>query len=147
MFDSRFKKPMTLLPANSASLRLQALLSTPARLMAAGAAAALLLMGAPAHSADSTQAAPAAVTTVVLPASEAPAPAASVSAAAAPRYSAGNLAMAFGYMDANHDGKISREEAAGFSGVARHFDQADTNHDGFLSREEFDHAMNYVKPH
>ena len=49
-------------------------------------------------------------------------------------------------MDANHDGKISREEAAGFRGVARHFDQADTNHDGFLSRDEFDAAMNYVKP-
>ncbi len=128
--------------ANSASWRLQALLSTPARRVAAGAAAALLLIGAPAHSADSAQAAPA----PVAPASEAPAPTASVRTAA-PRYSAGNLAMAFGYMDANHDGKISREEAAGFSGVARHFDQADTNHDGFLSREEFDYAMNYVKPH
>lgn len=67
--------------------------------------------------------------------------------ASAPRYSASNLALAFSYMDTNHDGKISREEAAGFSGVARHFDQADTNHDGFLSREEFDYAMNYVKPH
>ena len=49
-------------------------------------------------------------------------------------------------MDANPDGKLSREEAAGFRGVARHFDQADTNHDGFLSRKEFDAAMNYVKP-
>jgi len=146
MFDSRFKKPMTLSPANPASLRLQALLSTPTRLMATGATVALLLVAAPAHSADSAQAAPAPVSTVVVPASEAPAPAASVPAAA-PRYSASNLALAFGYMDANHDGKISREEAAGFSGVARHFDQADTNHDGFLSREEFDYAMNYVKPH
>ena len=137
---------MTLLPANSASLRLQALLSTPTRLMAAAATAALLLVAAPVHSADSAQTVPAPVTTAVLPASEAPAPAASVPAAA-PRYSASNLAMAFSYMDTNHDGKISREEAAGFSGVARHFDQADTNHDGFLSREEFDYAMNYVKPH
>ena len=48
-------------------------------------------------------------------------------------------------MDANHDGKISREEASGFSGVAKHFDEADTNHDHFLSRKEFDTAMNYVK--
>lgn len=133
---------MTFLSAKPAFFRLQALLSTPVRLVAAGAAAALLLVGAPVHSADSAQAAPA----PVAPAPEAPAPAASVRAAA-PRYSAGNLAMAFGYMDANHDGKISREEAAGFSGVARHFDQADTSHDGFLSREEFDYAMNYVKPH
>ena len=78
----------------------------------------------------------------------APEPAASASQtpATAPRYTASNLERAFKFMDANHDGKISREEAAGFRGVARHFDQADTNHDGFLSRKEFDAAMNYVKP-
>ncbi len=52
---------------------------------------------------------------------------------------------AFNFMDSNHDGKVSREEASGFSGVAKHFDQADTDHDNFLSREEFDKAMNYVK--
>lgn len=49
-------------------------------------------------------------------------------------------------MDANRDSKISRKEAAGFRGVARHFDQADADKDGFLSRGEFDAAMNYVKP-
>lgn len=63
----------------------------------------------------------------------------------APRYSASQLKQAFNYMDANHDGKISREEAAGFRGVAKNFDRADTNHDNFLSRDEFDAAMNYVK--
>lgn len=63
----------------------------------------------------------------------------------APRYAAGDLEQAFKFMDANRDGKISREEAAGFRGVAKYFDQADTNHDGFLSPEEFDKAMNYVK--
>ena len=65
--------------------------------------------------------------------------------AAAPRYAASDLERAFNFMDANHDGKISREEASGFSGVAKHFDEADTNHDHFLSRKEFDTAMNYVK--
>ncbi len=49
-------------------------------------------------------------------------------------------------MDSNHDGKVSREEASGFRGVAKHFDEADTNHDNALSRGEFDKAMNYVKP-
>jgi len=81
-----------------------------------------------------------------------PAPAASSGAdpsqtpASAPRYSASELERAFSFMDSNRDGKVSREEASGFRGVAKNFDRADTNHDGFLSREEFDTAMNYVKP-
>lgn len=74
-----------------------------------------------------------------------PATSASVSAEP-PRYSASNLALAFSYMDANRDGKVSRDEAAGFRGVAKNFDRADTDHDNALSREEFDRAMNYVKP-
>lgn len=68
------------------------------------------------------------------------------SSASAPRYSANELEQAFSFMDSNHDGKVSREEASGFRGVAKHFDEADTNHDNTLSREEFDKAMNYVKP-
>ena len=75
-----------------------------------------------------------------------PAPAAAEIPAPAPRYAASDLERAFNFMDSNHDGKVSREEAAGFRGVAKHFDQADTNRDGFLSRDEFDTAMNYVKP-
>ena len=77
-----------------------------------------------------------------------PADAASVAKASAPasRYAASDLERAFDFMDDNHDGKVSREEASGFRGVAKHFDQADTDRDGFLSREEFDTAMNYVKP-
>lgn len=68
------------------------------------------------------------------------------SAVAPPRYAAADLKRAFNFMDDNHDGKISREEASRFRGVAKNFDRADTNHDGFLSREEFGKAMNYVKP-
>ena len=68
------------------------------------------------------------------------------SAAASPRYAAADLKRAFNFMDGNHDGKVSREEASRFRGVAKNFDRADTNHDGFLSREEFGKAMNYVKP-
>ena len=64
----------------------------------------------------------------------------------APRYSASQLEQAFSFMDRNRDGKVSREEASGFRGVAKNFDRADTNHDNALSREEFDRAMNYVKP-
>ena len=80
---------------------------------------------------------------------DAPAAATADAAAAemsAPRYSASDLERAFGFMDGNRDGKVSREEASGFRGVAKNFDRADTNQDGFLSREEFDAAMNYVKP-
>ncbi|MDB5867753.1 MAG: putative signal transduction protein with EFhand domain [Polaromonas sp.] len=78
-----------------------------------------------------------------------PAPAASSAASSAdtpaPRYAAADLERAFGFMDSNRDGKVSREEASGFRGVAKNFDRADTNQDGFLSREEFGAAMNYVK--
>lgn len=56
------------------------------------------------------------------------------------------MGLAFKFMDANKDGKISREEAAGFRSVARHFDEADTNKDNALSREEFENALNGVKP-
>ena len=61
------------------------------------------------------------------------------------RYAASDLERAFGFMDGNRDGQVSRQEASGFRGVAKNFDRADTNQDGFLSREEFDTAMNYVK--
>ena len=66
-------------------------------------------------------------------------------ALAVPKYSAGQIKMIFNYLDRNHDGVISREEAAGFKGVARNFDRADTNHDSVLSFEEFEFAMNRAK--
>jgi hypothetical protein len=61
-------------------------------------------------------------------------------------YAAKDVARAFAFMDANKDGKISREEAAGFRGVARHFDAADSNRDSLLSRAEFESALNKKKP-
>ena len=73
----------------------------------------------------------------------APAPA---TAAPGPAYTASNIGLAFTYIDANKDGKLSREEAAGFRGVAKYFDEADRNKDGFLSRDEFENAMNRSKP-
>jgi hypothetical protein len=42
-------------------------------------------------------------------------------------------------MDANKDGRISREEARG--PLQQNFDRLDTNHDGFLDRAELRHAL------
>jgi Ca2+-binding EF-hand superfamily protein len=39
-------------------------------------------------------------------------------------------------MDANGDGKISREEAARFPRLAQHFDEIDANKDGFITQDE-----------
>lgn len=103
------------------------------KLLGVSAAAALLALGAQAQGTDS-------------PAAAVSGAAAAEVAAPAPRYTASDLERAFGFMDGNRDGKVSRQEASGFRGVAKNFDRADTNHDGFLSREEFDTAMNYVKP-
>ena len=60
----------------------------------------------------------------------------------APKYSPRDIERAFGFMDVNQDGKISREEASGFRNVARHFDAADTNKDNALSLQEFSDALN-----
>lgn len=99
------------------------------------AAAALLALSAQAQTAE-----PAAAPAATVPQTAAPAP------TSAPKYAAKDIERAFGYIDANKDNQISREEAAGFRGVARHFDEADTNKDGMLSREEFENALNASKP-
>lgn len=70
-------------------------------------------------------------------ASSAPSP-----AKAAPRYSAKDIERAFGFIDANKDSRISREEASGFRNVAKYFDAADINKDGALSLDEFASALN-----
>jgi hypothetical protein len=85
-------------------------------------------------------AAPAASSADNAPASASPAPAAPTNAA--PRYSTRDVERAFGFIDANKDGKISREEASGFRNVAKYFDAADVNKDGALSLEEFSSALN-----
>ncbi len=59
-----------------------------------------------------------------------------------PRYGAKDIERAFGFIDANKDNAISREEASGFRNVAKHFDAADINKDGALSVEEFGDALN-----
>ena len=107
-------------------------------LFAVSTAAWLFALSAQAQATDSPAAAASNSAGVV----QAPAP----PSASVPRYTASDLRQAFNFMDANRDNKISRQEAAGFRGVARHFDQADADKDGFLSRSEFDAAMNYVKP-
>lgn len=103
------------------------------------AAAALLALNAQAQTAE--PAAPAATAPLTPPAQSN-----TEASAAAPKYAAKDIERAFGYIDANKDNRITREEAAGFRGVAKHFDEADTNKDGMLSREEFENALNRGKP-
>lgn len=47
------------------------------------------------------------------------------------------LNQRFGDADANHDGKLTREEAnAGMPRVAQHFDQIDTDHKGYITKDQ-----------
>ncbi len=45
--------------------------------------------------------------------------------------------IAFGTLDTNHDGKISRSEARADPELSAQFDMLDLNHDGYLSPQEF----------
>jgi hypothetical protein len=81
----------------------------------------------------------------VSPATQEAVSAPALATTARPRYSSGDMDMAFGFMDSNKDGKVSREEAAAFRNVAKHFDAADTNKDQKLSREEFESALSRPK--
>jgi len=103
--------------------------------LALGLAATLHGAGANAQTAQTAQIAPTAQTAPAAAQTPAAAP------AAEPKYTVAQIAQAFGLIDANKDGKLSREEAAGFRGVARHFDEADVNKDGVLSRKEFENAL------
>lgn len=57
-------------------------------------------------------------------------------ASALARGTHGRLRRLFERLDRNHDGKISREEAAAAPFILRRFDAIDANKDGFLSYEE-----------
>jgi hypothetical protein len=56
---------------------------------------------------------------------------------AAPADSAMTAAAAFKRVDANQDGKLSKEEAARLPAIADKFDSLDKDKDGALSAEEF----------
>ncbi|MDI1236929.1 MAG: EF-hand domain-containing protein [Polaromonas sp.] len=128
---------MTLTSASQGTWR------TPARaLFALASATALLTPLAHAQPAATAPAVPPSVQAQAAPASSV---VSTASAAVQPRYSAADIERAFSFMDTNKDGKISREEASGFRGVARHFDEADTNKDSTLSHQEFESALNQAK--
>ncbi len=114
------------------------------------AACAAILIGACAARAQTVPGAKPTLSTSPVPAAtasdaaEAPVAASSAPspAKAAPRYSAKDIERAFGFIDANKDSKISREEASGFRNVAKYYDAADINKDGALSLDEFASALN-----
>lgn len=149
MSDYPFKHPMTFTAATQRSQQASSRVKAPSlyvcgMTLTLTAATALFALRAQAQTADPVAPAPA---QAAAPQTQPVQPAKAASAATTtPRYTAQELERAFNFIDANKDGKISREEAAGFRGVAKHFDEADTNKDGFLSREEFENALNGVKP-
>jgi len=68
----------------------------------------------------------------------APTTTAQADAQTAARQDAATVKAAFERADANHDGKLSREEAAALPAVAEKFAQLDKDKDGFLSADEFE---------
>lgn len=132
MTDFQIRKPMTLTVAQSPPSRL----TRPYRALAGMLLAlTVFVLAMNAHAQPQAESpAQAQVAAPVVPV-----------VAAEPKYAAKDVERAFGFIDANRDGKISREEAAGFRGVAKHFDEADLNKDGFLSRDEFTNALNGEK--
>lgn len=139
MSNSTLKKQMPLTSAKQISSRFDVSHRYMwATMLTLTAAAALLAIGAQARATEAAE--PAQVTS---PAQAAQAAAPVVVAAA--KYAATDIERAFGFLDANKDSKISRDEAAGFRGVAKYFDKADSNKDHALSREEFENALNGKK--
>ncbi|NJR72208.1 MAG: hypothetical protein HC782_03925 [Gammaproteobacteria bacterium] len=50
--------------------------------------------------------------------------------------SSGEMKAKLEKIDVNSDGKVSRDEAAKYKGVAKHFDNVDANNDGYLTKDE-----------
>lgn len=48
---------------------------------------------------------------------------------------------AFRKTDADHDGRLTRQEASIWSGLSRQFDVVDRDRDGWISRDEFNDAL------
>jgi len=65
--------------------------------------------------------------------------------AAADRILEERVREAFNRLDANQDGKISKEEARGL--IREHFDQIDSNKDGFISFDELTKAAKERREH
>lgn len=57
------------------------------------------------------------------------------------QWTVAQLADAFRKTDADGNGRISRQEAAMWPGLARNFDRLDANKDGELSKAEFDDGL------
>jgi Ca2+-binding EF-hand superfamily protein len=51
--------------------------------------------------------------------------------------------QAFARLDSDHDGRISRAEAAKGPKMARTFDKVDADHDGFVNRAELSAAVEH----
>jgi Ca2+-binding EF-hand superfamily protein len=58
-----------------------------------------------------------------------------------------NNESSFRVLDKNHDGYLSRSEAAGNPDLAKRFKEADTNNDGKLSRFEYFKIMAKIDTH
>jgi hypothetical protein len=79
------------------------------------------------------------VSTVAFAQQEPKDPPASTNAATTPPPASASpgLSQIFDQLDANHDGKLSQEEAQAAPTVSTNFAAADRDHDGTVSKEEF----------
>ncbi|MDH4286878.1 MAG: hypothetical protein OEV26_05585 [Gallionella sp.] len=53
--------------------------------------------------------------------------------------------MRFDQADANHDGALTREEAAKMPMLSKNFDKVNANHDGKVTREEMDAEIGMMR--
>jgi hypothetical protein len=62
-------------------------------------------------------------------------------AAATTKLTVKEMLAAFAAADANKDGKLTKQEAAGVPGLVANFEMVDTNHDSLVSKAEFEKAI------